>query len=136
MMNPDILPPVIDRLHPPVHDVAIDILRRDLIGYAWELPPSVFGIFDIDIQQYPAAPVRREQSPPGPDWNTHPARFAEEINGPARVRMESGNVPLSRFGNPEVERGDVGRNDEVGVIRADLRRDGDFGAPFRRLRRS
>ncbi len=112
----------------PIHERPVNTLFSDGVGDALKVQPSVVRVLDEDVHEDMLPSVGVQQGMPRSGGDAYGARSADEVYPCTALRMDPHTVNLSLLENPEIQRGDVGRDGDARVVRSDVQLVGYFRA--------
>ncbi len=122
LVQPNLVPPVVERRQPAVNEIAVDLLRSDLARQVGKPPPVAVAATDRDAQPQRAAPVGRQQGSPRTQWKLHHGPPATGLDGAAPVARQVGVPGHAGLVDAQARRGDVRRERHAVEVGEDPRR--------------
>ncbi len=133
LVNPHRPVEVVKGKQSAIHKVAVDLVTGHTVGHRVILPPLAVASEHGDVKANVAPGVRPQQRSPRFHRNHHLRRSPRNLDRGARGTREPRATTGSGLLDDKVQRGDVRRHDQIGVIGGEPR--GPVGPEDRRVRR-
>jgi len=116
LVDPQVHIRIVQRFEQAIGQVIVNLFPGDEVGYRLEAGPSGYGVLDGDIPAEGLARIGAHQRPPILQRNLDRRAVSGNDDRRSLRRANLNPVPSARLFHPEVERSNIGREDNPGIV--------------------